>query len=202
MYKVYGPRRWWPAKSPFEVAVGAILTQNTNWSNVEKAIGNLKDKNVLDPRSLHALKQSRLGSLIRPCGYYNIKARRLKSFIAYLSRRHSGRISSLRRIPVKKLREELLSINGIGPETADSIILYALEKPVFVVDAYTKRIMSCLGIVNADSGYDEVQAVFMRNLPEDTRLFNEYHALIVEHAKTVCRAKPSCRECILRKLKV
>lgn len=201
LYKKYGPCHWWPADSPFEVAVGAILTQNTNWSNVEKAIINLKRKNALGAFALRRLDQRSLARLIRPSGYYNIKAKRLKSFISYLLRSHSGRIGNLKHYTVTRLRMELLNINGIGPETADSIILYAVKKPIFVIDAYTRRIMGCLGILSPDRSYDGIQSIFMQNLPKSTRLFNEYHALIVEHGKRVCKAKPLCQECILQNLK-
>lgn len=201
LYKLYGPRHWWPADSPFEVAVGAILTQNTNWSNVEKAIINLKRRNALGVSALKRLDQRSLARLIRPSGYYNIKAKRLKSFISYLLKSHSGRIGNLQHYTATRLRRELLDINGIGPETADSIILYAIKKPIFVIDAYTRRIMGCLGILNSDCTYDEIQSIFMQNLPKSTRLFNEYHALIVEHGKRVCKARPLCQQCILRGLK-
>ncbi|MFC1807609.1 endonuclease III domain-containing protein [Candidatus Omnitrophota bacterium] len=199
LYKLYGPRHWWPAKTAFEVCVGAILTQNTSWSNVEKAIKNLKKANCLRPDSLSRISLSQLAKLIRPCGYYNLKAQRLKSFLRYLNLNYGGSLRAMKKKPINILRDELLGIKGIGPETADSILLYALKKPVFVIDAYTKRIMSCLKICQKDDGYDKIQSLFMSSLPVQERLFNEYHALIVEHAKNVCKSKPSCNKCILLK---
>lgn len=197
LYKVYGPRRWWPAENPFEVMVGAILTQNTNWANVEKAISSLKRERVLTPASIYGLSIKRLARLIRPCGYYNIKAGRLKNFINYLFLKYSGRLSDMRRQQRGRLRRELLEVKGLGPETADSIILYALNKPVFVVDAYTRRIMGCQGIIGTDLDYHQIQSAFTKNLPKSVKLFNEYHALLVEHGKRVCRSSPKCQECIL-----
>lgn len=198
LYKRYGPRHWWPAEDAFEVMVGAILTQNTNWANAEKAISNLKRERLLTPARLYRLNLRKLAGLIRPCGYYNIKAGRLKSFLSYLFSEYSGRLTNMRRRPTDSLRREMLGVKGLGPETADSIILYGLKKPVFVVDAYTRRIMGCQGIIDSDSSYDEIQSVFMKNLPKNARLFNEYHALLVEHAKTACKVRPKCQECILR----
>jgi len=201
LYMRYGPRHWWPADNAFEVCVGAILTQNTNWQNVEKALTNLKEKKALTPRALFYMKVSTLARLIRPCGYYNIKARRLKNFISSLFANYSGKVKVMSHRGLKPLRKELIEIKGIGPETADSIMLYALRKPIFVVDAYTKRIMSCLGIVMQNSTYDEVQGIFMKYLPKRTALFNEYHALLVEHAKLICKTNPRCEICVLRKMR-
>ena len=201
LYKVYGRRRWWPADTPFEVMVGAVLTQNTNWINVEKAIINLKKEKVLNPSALRSLNLKRLAMLIRPCGYYNIKAKRLKNLNNYLFLEYCGRVADMRRRPLAALRGELLNVKGVGPETADSIILYAIKKPAFVVDAYTRRIMGCLGIVARDSGYDEIQSAFIKNLPRSVKLFNEYHALLVEHGKKICKSRPICQRCILRTLK-
>ncbi|MFH0732935.1 MAG: endonuclease III domain-containing protein [Candidatus Omnitrophota bacterium] len=199
MFKIYGPRNWWPANSPFEVIVGAILTQNTSWRNVDKAIRNLKKKRKLSPRALHNIGKTELASLIRPSGYYNIKAKRLKSFIDFLFKKHKGSLKSLFSGAAGSLRAKLLNINGIGPETADSIILYAANKPVFVVDAYTKRILQRQGLIKKSASYEKVQQLFEGNLPKSSRLFNEYHALIVEHAKTICKKKPLCALCALRK---
>lgn len=201
LYKIYGPRHWWPANSSFEVVVGAILTQNTNWSNVEKAITNLKGEKLLRPLTLRNLNSKRLAALIRPSGYYNIKAKRLKNFLDFLFLNYDGKLSRMRHTPLKTLRKEILGINGIGQETADSILLYALGKPVFVIDAYTRRIAECLCITCAGSKYDDLQAVFMKNLPCDARIFNEYHALFVTHSKTVCKTRPDCEKCILHKEK-
>ncbi|NQT90311.1 MAG: endonuclease III domain-containing protein [Candidatus Omnitrophica bacterium] len=198
LYKVYGPRRWWPADGAFEVCVGAILTQNTNWSNVEKAISALKKQKVLSPLAIKKMDSRRLARLIRPCGYYNVKAKRLKSFISFLYKSHGGNLAGMQGLKPRQMREILLGIKGIGPETADSILLYALKKPIFVVDAYTRRLFTCQGLVDDSLGYDEIQSMFMENLPTGSRLFNEYHALIVEHAKRVCKARPRCSHCVLR----
>jgi len=201
LYKFYGPRHWWPAEDDFEVAIGAILTQNTNWSNVEKAICNLKRESLLSPDRLRSTTLKKLAKTIRPSGYFNLKARRIKSFIEYLYSRLGGSLKPMRRRRLDSLREELLLVSGIGPETADSILLYAIKKPVFVIDAYTRRITSCLNLINPNSTYHDMQSFFMKNLPQKTALYNEYHALIVEHGKCYCRPKPRCSECILRCLK-
>ncbi len=196
LYKMYGPQHWWPADSFFEVVVGAILTQNTNWSNVEKAILNLKREDLLHPLKLHNISANKLAALIRPSGYYNIKAKRLKNFLDFLFFKYNGKLFRMKCTPLSTLREEILSVNGIGPETADSILLYALDKPIFVIDAYTRRITKCLGLTRGKSKYDDLQALFMQNLPHDTSLFNEYHALIVAHSKGVCRISPDCEKCV------
>jgi endonuclease III related protein len=201
LYKIYGPQGWWPASTPFEVVVGAILTQNTSWSNVEKAIKGLKNKRLLTPVKLQKAPLKAIAGAIRPCGYYNIKAKRLKSFVCFLFGNYHGRIENMRQEGTALLRKELLSVNGIGPETCDSILLYALGKPVFVVDAYTRRIAECLSLSEKTHDYDIVQSVFTRSLPRDFRLFNEYHALIVRHAKSVCKKKPECKICVLHGLK-
>jgi endonuclease III related protein len=201
LYKIYGPQGWWPAKTPFEVCVGAILTQNTNWSNVEKAITNLKKRQILTPAGIRKVSIKTLAKAIMPCGYYNIKAARLKNFISFIFSRYKGRIENMSAKQIPDLRDELLSINGIGPETCDSILLYGLNKPVFVVDAYTRRMTECLKLSLEDDHYNSIQSLFMNSLPRDSRLFNEYHALIVRHAKNVCRKKPECVRCVLRSLK-
>jgi endonuclease-3 related protein len=198
LHREYGPRDWWPADTPFEVIVGAILTQNTAWSNVEKAIKNLKAERLLCPRSMADVKASKLARLIRPAGYFNVKAKRLKNFSDTLSGRYGNSLKRLFSLPTRKLREELLAINGIGPETADSILLYAAGRPVFVIDAYTKRIFSRHGIVGQDAAYGRMQRLFMEGLPRSARLFNEYHALIVELAKRHCRKSPLCEGCPLK----
>ncbi len=197
LYASFGPQHWWPGETPFEVAVGAILTQNTNWGNVEKAIENLKKNRLLRPSALHALSHARLAELIRPAGYFNIKAKRLKNFIAFLMNEYHGSMHRMRREDVGSARKKLLSVNGIGPETADSIILYALEKPVFVVDAYTKRVLSRHTILDQDASYDAFQKLFHAKLRENVSLFNEYHALIVRLAKENCRTRPVCTGCPL-----
>jgi endonuclease-3 related protein len=194
----YGPRFWWPAETPFEVCVGAILTQNTNWGNVEKAIANLKAEGLLTPEGLREVPVERLAQLIRPAGYFNVKSARLKDFIGWLYREHGGSLDSMFSSNWRKLRDELLKVRGVGPETCDSILLYAGHKPSFVVDAYTKRLFSRLGLIAADAPYEQVRSLFMDNLPPDTELYNEYHALIVEHCKERCRKKPICPECPLR----
>jgi endonuclease III related protein len=201
LYKAHGPQGWWPAPTPFEVAIGAILTQNTSWSNVEKAIKGLKKKKLLTPAKLQKATLKKIAAAIKPCGYYNIKAGRLKNFTHFLFQKYKGRIENMKLKNTALLRKELLSVNGIGPETCDSILLYALNKPFFVVDAYTRRIAECLSLAEKTHDYNFVQSVFADNLPKDFRLFNEYHALIVRHAKEVCRKKPACPRCILRKLK-
>jgi endonuclease III related protein len=201
LYKAYGPQGWWPASSPFEVAVGTILTQNTSWSNVEKAITNLKDKRLLRPDRIHRASLRSLAAAIRPSGYYNIKALRLKNLARFILADFKGKIGNMGSVPQEILRTRLLEINGIGPETCDSILLYALNKPVFVIDAYTRRITECLYPAAKGHDYNYVQSIFTRSLPADAGLFNEYHALIVCHAKNVCRNKPQCERCILRKLK-
>lgn len=195
LHAAYGPRHWWPADTPFEVCVGAILTQNTNWGNVEKAIANLKREGLLSPEALRDVPADSLAEAIRPAGYYNLKSLRLKDFVGYLWERHGGSLERMFAGDWRELREELLGVRGIGPETADSILLYAGGKPTFVVDAYTKRLFTALGILNESAGYEEVRNLFMANLSPDVRLFNEYHALIVEHGKHHCRKRPLCAGC-------
>jgi deoxyinosine 3'endonuclease (endonuclease V)/endonuclease III-like uncharacterized protein len=203
LLKHFGPQHWWPGETPFEVMVGAILTQNTNWTNVEKAIGNLKRAGALLPETIDAMPEGRLAELIRPSGYFNIKTKRLKSFIAYFMERYGGSIRKMKKREPAELREELLSVPGIGQETADSIMLYALDMPVFVVDAYTKRIFSRHGFFPPDSGYSHVQKLFMDSLPMDARLYNEYHALIVRLAKERCAKKAGeCEICILTRTEI
>jgi endonuclease-3 related protein len=193
----YGPRQWWPAESPFEVCVGAILTQNPSWRNVEKAIANLKREGILSPRGMNDTDTVLLAEIIRPAGFHNVKSRRLKSFVAWLLAKSGGDVPSLFLGQRPVLRAELLALPGIGPETADAILLYAGQQPSFVVDAYTRRLFSRLGLVRGVVGYEELRTLFMVNLPADVPLYNEYHALIVEHCKVVCRKKPCCRECPL-----
>ncbi len=196
LYKNFGPQHWWPGESAFEVMVGAILTQNTNWQNVEKAINNLKKRKLLSFKKMHSLPEGRLAVLIRPAGYYNIKAKRLKNFLRYLAKNYSGDLAKMRQKDWNILRQELLSVNGIGPETADSILLYGLHKPVFVIDAYTKRILSRHKFINRRADYYQTQDLFMQNLKKDVKLFNEYHALLVKLAKDFCwKSKPRCQVC-------
>lgn len=196
----YGHQNWWPADSIFEIMVGAILTQNTQWFNVEKAIISLKSEKLLEPRKMILASETRIASLIVQAGYYNIKAKRLKSFLDFLMKKKLD-FYQMKQQPVDSLREELLEINGIGPETADSILLYALGKKTFVVDAYTRRLFSRLN-PHWDwmkrITYDELKLFFEQHLPEDVRFYNELHALIVVHSKEICKSKPQCEECILK----
>lgn len=193
----YGHRHWWPAETPFEVCVGAILTQNTNWGNVEKAIVNLKRDGLLSPEALHAVPVGVLAESIRPSGFFNVKSVRLKAFVAYLFDHHGGSLERMFAGEWRELREELLEVPGIGRETCDSILLYAGEKPSFVVDAYTRRLLAALGLIDARADYEAVRSLFMDNLPADHRLYNEYHALIVQHCKEHCRKRPHCTGCPL-----
>jgi len=198
LFTTFGSQGWWPGETQFEIIVGAILTQNTAWTNVEKAIRNLKTARVLQPGKMHNLSEKELAKLIRPAGYFNIKARRLKHFLNYLFDNYGGRLDQMFRKRADALRRGLLSVNGIGPETADSILLYAGCHPVFVVDAYTKRILLRHMIIEQDSGYDEIQRLFMQNLPHDVKMFNEYHALLVNIGKYFCKNKrPVCSRCPL-----
>jgi endonuclease-3 related protein len=197
LFESFGPQHWWPGETPFEVAVGAILTQNTNWGNVEKAIANLKDSKSLDAYILHKMPHRKLASLIKSAGYFNIKAKRLKHFLTFLTDHYNGCIENMRDRDAQELRHQLLDINGIGPETADSILLYALEKPFFVIDAYTKRVLARHHIVSEEATYHELQELFHRNLITDVSLFNEYHALFVMVGKHYCKPKPRCQECPL-----
>lgn len=197
LYSYFGPQHWWPAKTRFEVIVGAILTQNTSWRNVELAIANLKSKKALKPQSIKKIPNKKLSLLIRPSGYFNIKAARLKSFTEWLYKNYEGSIDKMCAEPTGKLRKKLLDINGIGPETADSIILYAAKRPVFVVDSYTKRILMRHKIVSKDASYEDIQKSFSKNLTPNVKYFNEYHALLVRLAKTFCRKLPQCKKCPL-----
>lgn len=202
LYSAFGPQHWWPADSSFEVMVGAILTQNTNWSNVQKAILALKAKKLLTAVKLYALPKKRLAGLIKSAGYYNLKAVRLKSFLEFFFDCYAGKIKRMSVQDLKTLRVELLKVKGIGPETADSMLLYALHKPIFVVDAYTKRIFSRHGFVKADANYAQLQDVFMRGLKNEAPLFNEYHALLVKLGKDYCRKQnPKCEICPLWSIK-
>lgn len=198
LYKAFGPQGWWPGEDSFEMIVGAILTQNTSWVNVEKAIVRLKEENLLEPAKIHSTSAEELALHIQPSGYYNIKAKRIKAFIDHLYLNYHGDLDLLLNVEINVLRNELLSICGIGPETADSILLYAGRHPIFVVDAYTKRIFTRHHLISDDATYDEIQALFMSNLVLEEQLFNEYHALIVTLGKNLCRPKqPKCMECPL-----
>ncbi len=198
LFAGFGPQGWWPARTRFEVIVGAILTQNTSWANVEKAIRALKAERRLTPERMRGLDTRALSRLIRPAGYFNVKARRLKSFLRHLFKRHGGSLTRFLNQDPVALREELLGICGIGPETADSILLYAARAPEFVVDAYTRRILARHGLVDDQVTYDELKALFMENLKPDAGLYNEYHALIVKAGKDFCKTKePRCNACPL-----
>ena len=195
-----GPQHWWPGQSQFEIITGAILTQNTSWPNVEKAIANLKAADLLGPEKLHHLDIAALAELIRPAGYFNIKARRLKNFLNWLFDNYDGRLTNLENVGTDRLRAELLAVKGIGPETADSILLYAFNRPVFVVDAYTARIATRHYLIEPGADYEQLRQLFQFNLPPQPQLFNEYHALLVRVGKNWCRPKPRCADCPLEGL--
>lgn len=197
LYDRFGPQHWWPGDTQFEIIVGAILTQNTSWANVEKAIGNLKAAQVLNPPALHGMAPNKLAELIRPAGYFRVKAGRLQSFLSWLFEGAAGDLTQLETRHTHTLREDLLGIHGIGPETADSILLYALNRPVFVVDAYTARLAVRHGLIESPFGYDDLQDLFQSNLPEDVQLYNEYHALIVRIGKDFCKPRAKCDKCPL-----
>lgn len=197
LFAAYGPQHWWPAATPFEVMTGAVLTQNAAWPNVERAIANLKRARKLSPNAILALSNRELQRLIKPSGFFRVKAKRLRSFVNYFVTRYQGSIARMRREPLARLRPELLQVHGVGPETADSILLYALDKPVFVIDAYTRRILERHGLITRRAGYEDVRTMFENSLPHRVRLFNEYHALFVRLAKTHCRPKPRCDGCPL-----
>ncbi len=196
----FGPQNWWPGDSPFEIAVGAVLTQNTNWGNVEAAIKNLKHARVLCPKKLHDMPNDDLAKLIKPAGYFNLKAKRLKNFINYLINFYDGKIENMLVKDTEILRRELLEVNGIGPETADSILLYACNKKIFVVDAYTKRIFERAGVIDKGLDYYEIQEFITKNFKGDLQDYNEFHALIVALGKDFCRPKPRCEKCALNNI--
>ena len=193
----YGPQHWWPAEGPFEMIVGAVLTQSAAWVNVEKAIADLKAAEALSPKALRRLPLAEIAALIRPCGYYNAKALKLKAFAQWLGEHYKDNLDKLWDSDIGYLRQQLLSIHGIGEETADSIILYGAGKPIFVIDAYTRRIINRLGLAPESNSYAAYQTFFMHGIPTDSELFKEYHALLVCLAKDVCRSRPLCRQCCL-----
>ncbi len=204
LLKHNGPQHWWPGETPFEVMVGAVLTQNTAWSNVEKAIANLKQAKSLSAKKIAEMSAEQLAHQITPAGYFNVKAKRLQNFCRWFLQQ--GGKAKLDRWDDAALRHGLLSVNGVGPETADDMMLYAFDRAVFVIDAYTRRIFARLGLVAGDEGYEHLRHLFETELgrtikrrDEQLALFNEYHALIVLHAKDVCRKKPRCDECCLRR---
>ncbi len=200
MYEFFGPLNWWPGESRSEVIIGAILTQNTAWVNVEKAIDNLKEAQLLDWQKLRRVEEERLAQLIRPSGYYNQKAKKLRTFAEFLEREYAGSLDKLAAEPLEIAREKLLAVHGIGPETADSILLYALQKPIIVVDAYTRRIFSRHGFFPQEYTYQQIQQFMMEHVPPGVPLFNEYHAQIVYTGKTFCKTKPTCAGCPLEGL--
>ena len=191
----YGPQGWWPAQTPFEVMVGAVLTQNTAWTNVERALERLTGRCPLTAESILALDEAALADALKPSGYFNVKARRLRSFCqAFVD---AGGLTGLAALDTPALRHRLLAIAGVGPETADDILLYAFHRPVFVVDAYTRRVFTRLGLLHDDAGYEAIRAAFETALGPDVPCFNAYHALIVRHGKEVCRTRPRCETCCL-----
>lgn len=193
----YGPTHWWPGDTPFEIAVGAVLTQNTAWRNVERAIENLKREHLLHPKRILECPNGDLEAALVPSGYFRVKAKRLRSFCGHLVTHYGGSMKRMAARPLEQLRPELLEINGIGPETADDILLYACEKPVFVVDAYTRRILSRHGLVKPDIAYEPLRALFEKRLAQDVPLYKEYHGLLVYIGKDFCRRVPRCEECPL-----
>lgn len=201
LHSYYGDQQWWPADTAFEILVGAVLTQNTSWSNVEKAIVNLKEAGVLELEQILSMDDSVLADYIRPSGYYNLKAGRLKNLLRMISDVYEGSLELLMEDDWRNARENLLSVRGVGPETADAILLYVCEKPVFVVDSYTYRVFSRHNMVEEETDYHSIQETFMDNLEHDTRTLNEYHALIVQVVKDFCRkSKPLCSTCPLKDL--
>jgi endonuclease III related protein len=200
LYKTYGGRNWWPAIDAFEVIVGAVLTQNTNWKNVEKAISNLKNAKVMEPLKLYELPLESLAELIRPAGYYNIKAKRLKNLLEWMVKEYGGSIEGIAKLPDWQLRQELLAVKGIGPETADSIMLYAFNRLIFVVDAYTARIFGRHMLIDEYADYHQIQELIQSSIEPDINVYNEFHALIVELGKSHCKPRPKCSGCPLEHL--
>lgn len=223
LFNNFGAQGWWPVtplggcrgelgqrpvygmttkseKQKFEIILGAILTQNTAWTNAEQAIMNLNREGLIDIRRLRAASKEKLVELIRPAGYFNQKSERLKIISKYLYDNYKGNLKVFFSRDTEKIRDELLQIKGIGPETADSILLYAANKPTFVVDSYTKRIFSRVGIINENADYDSIKKLFEDSVPKHASIYNEYHALIVELAKRNCKTEPDCTTCILRKV--
>lgn len=199
LFDAFGPQHWWPGETPFEVIVGAILTQNTAWGNVERAIANLKSAGLLSVDGLSRAPRRKIARLVRPSGYFNQKAVKLKAFIDFLHNGYGGSLDRMARERTPMLRRRLLDVHGIGPETADSILLYAFGRPVFVVDAYTKRIFGRHGLIPEDTPYHDVQRFITARVPKSVRLYNEFHALIVRLGKDFCRKTPKCEQCPLRR---
>ena len=200
LFQAHGEQHWWPGRTPFEVIVGAILVQNTNWENAARAIANLRRAKLLTPLAMEKMPRTKLARLIRPSGYFRQKARKLHELLAFLRREYRGSLAAMFRTPTAQLREQLLCVHGIGPETADSILLYAGKHPVFVVDAYTRRILNRHGLAHEKESYEEIRARFEKSLPTDPALFNEYHALLVRTGKHYCRSRGAlCSDCALRR---
>ncbi|MCX7007057.1 MAG: endonuclease III domain-containing protein [Kiritimatiellaeota bacterium] len=199
LLREFGPQHWWPGRTRLEVCVGAILTQNTAWTSVAHAIGNLRHARALNLATLHTAPLPQLAAWIRPAGYFNVKARRMRAFTSLVAERFGGKLGKLLALSAAELRATLLEVNGIGPETADCIVLYAARQPVFVVDTYTRRFLYRHSWVSPRATYDEVAALFTAALPRDEKLFNEYHALIVALGKNYCRTRPECAKCPLRR---
>lgn len=197
LFDYYGPQNWWPAQSTFEMMVGAILTQNTSWQNVKKALENLKKAQMLDAFLLHKLEAADLAPLIQSAGYFNVKSKRLKNLIHFLVNEYEVDFSRMREESLSTLREKILSVKGVGPETADSILLYGLEKLIFVIDQYTYRVLTRHDLVSEEADYQEMQDFMMKNLPEDIKLYNEYHALLVRVGNQFCKPKAQCEQCPL-----
>jgi len=198
LYQYFGPQDWWPADNAFETAIGAILTQAVSWKNVQKAITNLKKAGVMSPVDINNLDNKILAGLIKPSGYYNMKTKKIKCFCKFLLETFNGKIELLQDLSLKEIRPRLLNVYGIGPETADSILLYAVEKPVFVVDAYTRRIFHRAGLIDSDIPYDELQQLFMCNFKPSAKKYNEYHALLVALGKNICKKRGAiCSKCPL-----
>ncbi len=197
LHESFGPQNWWPAESAFEVVLGAVLVQNTAWKNVEKAIENLRQADLLSAEALYYLRPEELEELIRPAGYFRMKTRRLHNLLRYLFEHYNGSLSTLFELDTETLREQLLEINGIGPETADSILLYAANRPIFVVDTYTNRVLKRHGWIDYEADYATVQAHFQAHLEPDSQLYNEFHALLVRVGHLYCGKTPRCEECPL-----
>ncbi len=201
LFEAFGPQHWWPGQSPFEVMVGAVLTQNTSWRNVERAIGNLREADLLEPRALYDVPVEELEELIRPAGYFRVKARRLRNLVAFIVEQYEGSLDAVFRSDVADLRRQLLALHGIGPETADSILLYAGGLASFVVDAYTHRVFARHGWIDFNAAYDEIQEYVESGLPRDVQQYNEFHALLVRVGKDYChKTGPKCAECPLREM--
>lgn len=197
LFDAYGPQHWWPGESPFEIVVGAVLTQNTSWRNVEKTIENLREADLLSPQKLFALRHEELAELIRPAGYYRLKAKRLRNLLQLIVEEFDGSLQTMFALGLSELRQRLLAVNGIGPETADSILLYAGGLPTFVIDAYTARILKRHGWIEPEADYHGMKDLFESSLEDDVELFNEFHALIVRVGKEHCRPSPKCTGCPL-----